>query len=95
MQVMIDNNPGEDVASPMRSSPTAKPARCQNWMQYRLIKMYLERLIPLRHLFFPTSGGLSKAARRVILTNGFLIGEYDNCIDLIARGARDVPVTVR
>lgn len=88
MQVMIDNNLDNDVALYPYELVTygETGSVCQNWMQYRLIKMYLERLASTQTLvlFSGHPVGLfhsPESAPRVILTNGLLIGEYDNLDD--------------
>lgn len=85
IQVMIDNNLDFDVALyPYELTTYGETGQvCQNWMQYRLIKKYLEELTE-KHTLVMESGhplGLfesSPDAPRVILTNGLLVGEYDN-----------------
>ncbi|HDP37170.1 MAG TPA: urocanate hydratase [Candidatus Atribacteria bacterium] len=85
MQVMIDNNLDFNVALyPYELTTYGETGQvCQNWMQYQLIKKYLEVLTENQTLVV-TSGhplGLfesSPNAPRAILTNGLLVGEYDN-----------------
>ncbi len=87
-QVMIDNNLDFEVALYPYELITygETGAVCQNWMQYCLIKQYLERLTNEQTLvlFSGHPVGLfhsPKTAPRVILTNGLLIGQYDNLDD--------------
>ncbi len=85
IQVMIDNNLDFDVALyPYELTTYGETGQvCQNWMQYRLIKKYLENLTD-EHTLVVMSGhplGLfhsHKLAPRVIITNGLMIGEFDD-----------------
>ncbi len=84
-QVMIDNN--LDFATALYPYELVTYGEtgsvCQNWMQYRLIKKYLENLTH-DHTLVIESGhplGLFKSspkAPRVIITNGLMIGMFDN-----------------
>ncbi|MCK4240884.1 MAG: urocanate hydratase [Candidatus Atribacteria bacterium] len=85
MQVMIDNNLNFEVALyPYELTTYGETGQvCQNWMQYRLIKKYLEVLTENQTLVISSGHPLglfesSPDAPRAILTNGLLIGEYDN-----------------
>lgn len=87
-QVMIDNNLDFDVALYPYELVTygETGSVCQNWLQYRLIKMYLEELDQNQTLVLLSGHPLglfhsNPNAPRVILTNGLLIGEYDNLED--------------
>ncbi len=87
-QVMIDNNLDFEVALYPYELITygETGAVCQNWMQYRLIKQYLEMLTEEQTLvlFSGHPVGLfhsPRSAPRVILTNGLMIGQYDNLED--------------
>ena len=87
-QLMIDNNLDFDVALYPYELVTygETGSVCQNWMQYRLIKKYLEELTQEQTLvlFSGHPVGLfhsHKMSPRVILTNGLMIGEYDNLED--------------
>jgi urocanate hydratase len=84
-QVMIDNNLDFDIALyPYELVTYGETGQvCQNWMQYRLIKKYLEVLTPEQTLVLHSGHpvGLFKSspqAPRVILTNGLMVGMYDN-----------------
>lgn len=84
-QVMIDNNLDFEVALYPYELVTygETGSVCQNWMQYRLIKKYLEVLTDEQTLvlFSGHPVGLfhsPKTAPRVILTNGLMIGQYDD-----------------
>jgi len=85
MQVMIDNNLDFNVALyPYELTTYGETGQvCQNWMQYRLIKKYLEELTENQTLVVLSGHPLglfesSPDAPRAILTNGLLVGEYDN-----------------
>ena len=87
-QVMIDNNLDFDVALyPYELVTYGETGQvCQNWMQYRLIKRYLEELTRDQTLVVMSGHplGLFRShpeAPRVILTNGLLVGLYDNLED--------------
>ena len=64
---------------------------CQNWMQYRLIKKYLE-LVDENSTLVVESGhplGLFKShpfAPRVTVTNGLMVGLFDNQKDFNVAG---------
>ncbi|WP_457556562.1 urocanate hydratase [Candidatus Harpocratesius sp.] len=85
IQVMIDNNLDFDIALyPYELVTYGESGQvCQNWMQYRLIKKYLEIMKEDQTLvvmsghplgLFPTK----RNAPRVIFSNGLMIGMYDN-----------------
>ncbi len=84
-QVMIDNNLDFDVALyPYELVTYGETGQvCQNWMQYRLIKKYLEALTA-DHTLVMESGhplGLfasSPQAPRAIITNGLMVGCFDD-----------------
>lgn len=84
-QVMIDNNLDHDVALyPYELVTYGETGQvCQNWMQYQLIKRYLEELTD-EHTLVMMSGhpmGLFKSHKtspRVIVTNGLMVGMLDN-----------------
>lgn len=87
-QVMIDNNLDFDVALyPYELVTYGETGQvCQNWMQYQLIKQYLERLDHSSTLVIESGHplGLFKShelAPRVIITNGLMIGMFDNLKD--------------
>ncbi|MCL2617013.1 MAG: urocanate hydratase [Defluviitaleaceae bacterium] len=84
-QVMIDNNLDFDVALyPYELVTYGETGQIfQNWMQYRLTKEYLEVLTQDQTLVLLSGHPLGlfrshKLAPRVILTNGLLVGLYDN-----------------
>ncbi|MBU1066074.1 urocanate hydratase, partial [bacterium] len=85
LQVNIDNNLDFDVALyPYELVTYGETGQvCQNWMQYLLIKQYLENMTEEQTLvvssghpvgLFPSS----PSAPRVISTNGLIVGEWDN-----------------
>ncbi|MBU0992706.1 MAG: urocanate hydratase [Proteobacteria bacterium] len=84
-QVMIDNNLDLDVALYPHELVTYGETGqvCQNWMQYRLIKRYLE-LLSGHQTLVVSSGhpvGLFDSfpeSPRVIITNGLMVGFADN-----------------
>jgi len=85
LQVMIDNNLDFEVALYPYELVTygETGSVCQNWMQYRLIKKYLEVLTEDQTLVVASGHplGLFRSAPdnpRVIITNGLLVGLYDN-----------------
>ena len=87
-QVMIDNNLDFDVALyPYELVTYGESGQvCQNWMQYQLIKRYLEALTRDQTLVVMSGHplGLFRShpeAPRVILSNGLLVGLYDNLDD--------------
>lgn len=87
-QVMIDNNLDFDIALyPYELVTYGETGQvCQNWMQYRLIKKYLEVLDRENTLVIESGHplGLFKShplAPRVIITNGLMIGMFDNLKD--------------
>lgn len=84
-QVMIDNNLCFDIALyPYELVTYGETGQvCQNWMQYRLIKQYLEELTQDQTLVIESGHplGLFKSkpdAPRVIITNAMMVGLYDN-----------------
>ncbi len=87
-QVMIDNNLCFDIALyPYELVTYGETGQvCQNWMQYRLIKMYLEELTQDQTLVIESGHplGLFKSkpdAPRVIITNSMMVGMFDNLAD--------------
>ncbi|RXI39304.1 urocanate hydratase [Clostridium tetani] len=87
-QVMIDNNLDFDVALYPYELVTygETGSVCQNWMQYRLIKKYLEEITQDQTLVIESGHplGLFKSkpeAPRVIITNALMIGMFDNLKD--------------
>ncbi|RKD27536.1 urocanate hydratase [Caminicella sporogenes DSM 14501] len=85
IQVMIDNNLDFDVALyPYELVTYGETGQvCQNWMQYRLIKKYLEEMTNEQTLVVMSGHPLglfksSPEAPRVIITNSLMVGLYDN-----------------
>ena len=84
-QVMIDNNLDFDVALyPYELVTYGETGQvCQNWMQYRLIKAYLQILTDRQTLVVASGHPLglfrsSARAPRVIITNGMMVGLFDD-----------------
>lgn len=84
-QLMIDNNLDVDVALYPYELVTygETGSVCQNWMQYRLIKRYLEEITEEQTLVVQSGHPLglfqsSPDNPRVIITNGLMVGLYDN-----------------
>jgi urocanate hydratase len=84
-QVMIDNNLDFDVALyPYELVTYGETGQvCQNWMQYNLIKKYLEALTRSQTLVVVSGHPLglftsSPQAPRVIITNGLMVGCFDD-----------------
>ena len=84
-QVMIDNNLDFDIALyPYELVTYGETGQlAQNWMQYRLIKHYLELLTDEQTLVIHSGHPLGlfpspRTAPRVMLTNGLMIGMFDN-----------------
>ena len=84
-QVMIDNNLDFDVALyPYELVTYGETGQvCQNWMQYRLIKRYLEVLTREQTLVVASGHPLglfasAPEAPRVIITNAMMVGCFDD-----------------
>lgn len=87
-QVMIDNNLCFDIALyPYELVTYGETGQvCQNWMQYRLIKKYLEELTQDQTLVIESGHPLGlfpsrPDAPRVIITNAMMVGMFDNLHD--------------
>lgn len=87
-QVMIDNNLSFDVALyPYELVTYGETGQvCQNWLQYRLIKKYLEELTEEQTLVVESGHPLGlfpsrPDAPRVIITNAMMVGMFDNLHD--------------
>jgi len=87
-QVMIDNNLDFDVALyPYELTTYGETGQvCQNWLQYRLIKKYLEELTEDQTLVVESGHpvGLFPSrpeSPRVIVTNALMVGMFDNIDD--------------
>lgn len=85
IQLMIDNNLDFDIALyPYELVTYGETGQvCQNWMQYCLIKKYLQNITKEQTLVVQSGHPLglfqtSEDAPRVINTNGLLIGMFDN-----------------
>ncbi len=87
-QVMIDNNLCFDIALyPYELVTYGETGQvCQNWLQYRLIKKYLEEMTDEQTLVVESGHPLGlfpsrKDAPRVIITNAMMVGMFDNLHD--------------
>lgn len=96
-QVMIDNNLDFDVALyPYELVTYGETGQvCQNWMQYLLIKRYLEVMTQDQTLVIESGHPLglfrsNPSAPRVILTNGLMVGMFDNPTDFARAAALGV-----
>lgn len=85
IQVMIDNNLDFDIALYPYELITygETGAVCQNWMQYHLIMKYLEVMTSNQTLVIHSGHPLglfqsSPTSPRVIITNGLMIGMFDD-----------------
>jgi urocanate hydratase len=85
LQVMIDNNLDFDVALyPYELVTYGESGQvCQNWMQYQLIKKYLETMTDEQTLVVSSGHPVGlfpshKTAPRAITTNGLMVGMFDN-----------------
>lgn len=84
-QVMIDNNLDHAVALyPYELVTYGETGQvCQNWMQYQLLKKYLEAMTDEQTLVVMSGHPMGlfkshKTSPRVIITNGVMIGMFDN-----------------
>lgn len=87
-QVMIDNNLDFEIAlypyELVTYGETGQP--CQNWLQYRLLKKYLEELTQDQTLVVESGHPLGlfpskPEAPRVVITNSMMVGMFDNLED--------------
>lgn len=97
---MIDNNLCFDIALyPYELVTYGETGQvCQNWMQYRLIKQYLEELTQEQTLVIESGHplGLFRSrpdAPRVIITNSMMIGQFDNQHDWHIAARWELPIT--
>lgn len=84
-QLMIDNNLDFEVALYPYELVTygETGSVCQNWMQYLLIKKYLQEMTDCQTLVVQSGHplglfGSNPDQPRVIITNGLMVGLYDN-----------------
>ncbi len=84
MQVMIDNNLDFEVALyPYELVTYGESGQvCQNWMQYQLIRRYLEEMTAEQTLVVSSGHPLGlfpsrPEAPRAIITNGLMVGMFD------------------
>ena len=95
-QVMIDNNLDFEIALyPYELVTYGETGQvCQNWMQYHIIKKYLENLTQDQTLVMESGHPLglfksSPQAPRTIITNAMMVGlfdDQDNCNRAVALG---------
>ncbi len=85
IQVNIDNNLDFEIALyPYELVTYGETGQvCQNWMQYQIIKLYLENMTENQTLVVSSGHPLglfpsNPNAPRVIATNGLIIGKWDN-----------------
>ena len=85
IQVMMDNNLDFEIALyPYELVTYGETGQvCQNWMQYRLIKKYLEVMTDEQTLVLMSGHPLGlfhshKGAPRLIISNGLMVGCFDN-----------------
>jgi urocanate hydratase len=97
LQVMIDNNLDFDIALyPYELVTYGESGQVfQNWMQYRLVKRYLEQITDNQSLVISSGHpvGLfpsSIMAPRVISTNALMVGLFDNPDDFALAAALSV-----
>jgi urocanate hydratase len=88
IQLMIDNNLDFDVALyPYELVTYGESGQvCQNWMQYQLIKKYLESMTEEQTLVVSSGHPLGlfpshRNAPRAIVTNGLMVGMFDTLED--------------
>lgn len=84
-QVMIDNNLNHDVALyPYELTTYGETGQvCQNWMQYQLIKKYLEEMTDEQTLVMMSGHPMGlfsshKTSPRIVITNGLMVGMFDD-----------------
>lgn len=87
-QLMIDNNLDFEVALyPYELVTYGETGQvCQNWLQYRIIKQYLENITRDQTLVLASGHPMGlfpsrPEAPRVIITNSLMIGMFDNIKD--------------
>ncbi len=88
IQVMIDNNLDFEIALYPYELVTygETGSVCQNWLQYNLIMKYLENMTSTQTLVIESGHPLGlfpsrEDAPRVIVTNGLMVGLFDNLKD--------------
>ena len=85
LQAMIDNNLDHEVALyPYELVTYGETGQvCQNWMQYHLIKHYLQQMTDEQSLVIHSGHPLGlfpshRRASRVVTTNALMVGQFDN-----------------
>lgn len=96
-QVMIDNNLDHTIALyPYELVTYGETGQVvQNWMQYQMLKKYLEELTDEQTLVMMSGHPMglfksNKTSPRVIITNGLMIGMFDNPHDWAKAAAMGV-----
>jgi urocanate hydratase len=99
---MMDNNLDLDVALYPYELVTygETGSVCQNWMQFRLIKKYLEALTEDQTLVVQSGHPLGLVpvrpdAPRAVITNGLMVGLFDNPDDWEIAAQMGVSSTAR
>lgn len=84
-QVMMDNNLDHEICLyPYELVTYGETGQvCQNWIQYQLLKKYMEELTDEQTLVVMSGHPMGlfkshKTSPRVIITNGLMIGMFDN-----------------
>ena len=84
IQVMMDNNLDFEVALyPYELVTYGETGQvCQNWMQYRLIRFYLQQVTEEQTLALLSGHPLGlfpshPLAPRLVITNGLMVGQFD------------------
>ena len=97
IQLMMDNNVDFDVALyPYELVTYGENGQvCQNWMQFQLIKMYLETMTEEQTLVVSSGHPVGlfpshRNAPRVISTNGLMVGMFDTPNDFSRAAAMGV-----
>lgn len=97
IQVMIDNNLDFDVALyPYELVTYGETGQvCQNWMQYRLIKKYLEEMEEDQTLVVNSGHPVGlftshPSCPRVILSNGLMVGKYNNLEIILPKWIQEI-----
>lgn len=97
LQLMMDNNLDFEIALyPYELVTYGETGQvCQNWMQYRLIQHFLQALTHEKTLVIHSGHPLGlfpsdERSPRVILTNGLMVGMYDNPRDFARAAALGV-----
>ncbi len=95
IQVMIDNNLDFEIALYPYELVTygETGSVCQNWLQYNLIMKYLQKMTNKQTLVIESGHPLGlfpskEEAPRVVVTNGLMVGMFDNLKDYRVAGCQ-------